>query len=116
IYFHIPFCKQACIYCNFHFSTVLKSENELVDAMMKELDLQKNFFRDGKSTSEIRTLYFGGGTPSLLSVSTISKFLEKANTLFHLSPHAEITLEANPDDLDKEKLRSLKEAGINRLS
>jgi oxygen-independent coproporphyrinogen-3 oxidase len=116
IYFHIPFCKQACIYCNFHFSTVLKSENELVDAMMKELDLQKNFFRDGKSTPDIKTLYFGGGTPSLLPVSTISKFLEKANGLFHLSPHAEITLEANPDDLDKEKLKSLKEAGINRLS
>lgn len=116
IYFHIPFCKQACIYCNFHFSTLLKNENELVRAMMKELELQKSFFTDGKSVPEIKTLYFGGGTPSLLPVSMISKFLEKAGSLFNVSSHAEITLEANPDDLDKEKLLSLKKAGINRLS
>lgn len=118
IYFHIPYCKQACIYCNFHFSTSLKSKAALVSALGKEMELQKDFFVEDQKKSDpvIQTVYFGGGTPSLLSAEEIVSLLRKTGQLFSLASDAEVTLEGNPDDLDKEKLQSLKKAGINRLS
>lgn len=117
IYIHIPFCRQACHYCDFHFSTSLKTKDDLVKALMKEAFLQKEFFSGLlKNGEELTTLYFGGGTPSLLSGDELTILLETLHKHFHVSPSAEITLEANPDDLNSEKLRGLMNAGINRLS
>lgn len=112
IYLHIPFCKQACNYCDFHFSTSLKSKEELVDALINELDLRKNYLSDNK----INTIYFGGGTPSLLSEKELGSILEKIHSLYEVNPHAEVTLECNPDDLSNNKLQELKNLHINRLS
>lgn len=112
IYLHIPFCKQACHYCNFHFSTSLRPENDFLNALLKEIELRKDYTGD----QTIETIYFGGGTPSLLNNQHIRDILERLNTCFSISPLAEITLEANPDDISPEKLRSWKSSGINRLS
>lgn len=112
IYLHIPFCKQACHYCDFHFSTSLISKEALLEALMKEAILQKEYFRGGV----ISTVYFGGGTPSLLSGEEIKKQLDNLKSIFPVNEDAEITLEANPDDLTREKLESLRMAGVNRLS
>ena len=109
---HIPFCKQACNYCNFHFTTSLRYKKDLVDAIVKEIDLQKNFLK-GES---IATIYFGGGTPSLLSIQEINSILDKIQATFEVKQDAEITLEANPDDITKSALDLWKGAGINRLS
>ena len=112
IYIHIPFCKQACHYCNFHFSTSLKYKDEMVQAILKELELQKDYLPD----TSIETIYFGGGTPSLLEEKDLNLFFEKIHQLYEVAPTAEITLEANPDDLSLEKLKVLKSTPINRLS
>jgi oxygen-independent coproporphyrinogen III oxidase len=112
IYIHIPFCKQACHYCNFHFSTSLRYKNELIAALLKEVELQHKYL-DGET---IETIYFGGGTPSLCSKEEIENILQKIQSSFTVSPGAEITLEANPDDITPQKLESWKETGINRLS
>lgn len=112
IYLHIPFCKQACTYCNFHFTTSLRYKNDLVDAIIKEIALQRNFLKD----ETIATIYFGGGTPSLLSGEECGLLLNKVYKEFPVEENAEITLEANPDDITKEKLFAWKNAGINRLS
>ena len=112
VYIHIPFCKQACHYCNFHFSTLLNGKNEFLAALLKEIDLRKSYLEDEK----IETIYFGGGTPSLLSAEEITSILEKLQGTFEISADAELTLEANPDDLTIDSLSKLKEAGINRLS
>jgi oxygen-independent coproporphyrinogen-3 oxidase len=112
IYIHIPFCKQACYYCDFHFSTSLKHKDDLLQALVKEIRLRKNYL-DGET---IETIYFGGGTPSLLSADEINLILGEITTTHNLIANAEITLEANPDDLDKAKLKSLAQTGINRLS
>ena len=112
IYIHIPFCKQACHYCNFHFSTSLRYKNELIAALLKELDLQRDYF----TNETVETVYFGGGTPSLCATDEIARILEKVFSNFYVSQDAEITLEANPDDINKEKLNEWKNAGINRLS
>ena len=112
IYIHIPFCKQACHYCNFHFATSLRHKNELVAALLKEMELQQNYLEN----EMIETIYFGGGTPSLLSIADCRLLIEKMSSLFTISPHAEITLEANPDDISEENLAGWKEMGINRLS
>lgn len=112
IYIHIPFCKQACHYCDFHFSTNLKFQGEMVDALHKELALQRRYLNDEK----IDTIYFGGGTPSLLGAPEIGSILDTINGHFDLTALGEITLEANPDDLTQEKLNALKAVGINRLS
>jgi len=112
IYIHIPFCKQACHYCNFHFVTSLRHKNELVAALLKEMELQKEYF--GKEAVE--TIYFGGGTPSLLAIEDLRLQIERIHSLFTVSPDAEITLETNPDDITGEKLIGWKETGINRLS
>ena len=112
IYIHIPFCKQACHYCDFHFSTSVKKKGELVDMLCKELVLRKNELQD----NVIETIYFGGGTPSLLSAEELKQIFDTVHSNFQVSDDAEITLEANPDDLSMEKLGVLKASGINRLS
>ena len=112
IYIHIPVCKQACHYCNFHFVTSLRHKNELVAALLKEMEFQQDYFE--KETVE--TIYFGGGTPSLLPIEDLRLQIEKIKSLFKVNNNAEITLEANPDDIDEEKLIGWKEIGINRLS
>lgn len=117
IYIHIPFCKQACHYCNFHFSTTLQLKTKLLEAIVKEIEIRKNFFQnDNKASYSIDTIYFGGGTPSILSRSEIEFILDKIRLHFKVSSAVEITLEANPDDLTKNYLFDLKEAGVNRLS
>ena len=115
IYIHIPFCKQACNYCNFHFSTSLRYKNELIGALLKEIDLKPQFFTLSGSES-IETIYFGGGTPSLMSSAEICSIIQAIRKNYPVSPNAEITLEANPDDLNPEKLTEWKSAGITRLS
>lgn len=112
IYLHIPFCKQACHYCNFHFSTSLKYKTEMVEAILMEIDLQKAYLNG----ATIQTIYFGGGTPSLLSAQEINQIFDKINSTFSIAPEAEITLEANPDDLTLEKLEAFQQTPINRLS
>lgn len=95
IYIHIPFCKQACHYCDFHFSTSLKKKDELVQALVKELELRKDEFKD----QAIQTIYFGGGTPSLLSIAELRLLITEVYKHYNIVEHPEITLEANPDDL-----------------
>jgi len=112
IYLHIPFCKQACNYCNFHFSTSLRYKSELVQALVKEVALQKPFL-EGET---VETIYFGGGTPSLLSTEEVQLLLQTIYREYNVTPGAEITLEANPDDITAEKLQAWKGEGINRLS
>ena len=112
IYLHIPFCKQACHYCNFHFSTSLKYKEEMVEAMLKELELQKEYL----GGEIIETIYLGGGTPSLLGQRDLDLVFEKIISQFQISQFPEISLEANPDDLTVEKINALKNTPINRLS
>jgi oxygen-independent coproporphyrinogen-3 oxidase len=114
IYIHIPFCKQACHYCNFHFSASTKLLDPMVHAICKEIELQRDFF-EAQNTS-IDTIYFGGGTPSLLPTDATAQILATIKKHFSLSGQIEITLEANPDDISKEKLIAFKSMGINRLS
>lgn len=111
IYIHVPFCKKACHYCNFHFSTQQQLKPDLVAAICKEALLRKEFIKE-----PINTIYFGGGTPSLLSDSELDLILDTIKTHYTVSPTAEITLEANPDDIDDEKLIHWRQAGITRLS
>lgn len=112
IYLHIPFCKQACHYCNFHFTTSLRYKSELAEAMVKEIALQKEYL--GGET--INTIYFGGGTPSLLDEKELEEIMSALRQAYVISENAEVTLEANPDDITSEKLQFWKRAGINRLS
>ncbi|MFI5157048.1 MAG: coproporphyrinogen-III oxidase family protein [Chitinophagales bacterium] len=114
IYIHIPFCKQSCHYCNFHFSTSLVHKNELLSALLKEMEINAGLSSARKEV--IETVYLGGGTPSLFSANECAALIEKARNIFEIDPLAEITLEANPDDITKEKLKGWKDAGINRLS
>ncbi len=113
IYIHIPFCKQACTYCNFHFSTSLRLKADLLLALGKEIVLTGNF-RD--VSSEIETIYFGGGTPSILSPAEIQGILYNIRQKFKVARDAEITLEANPDDINSSILQNWLQIGINRLS
>lgn len=112
IYIHIPFCKQACHYCNFHFSTSLKLQNDFLDALLKEIDLREEYI----ARETVNTIYFGGGTPSLLPVASLAHILDALHRRFDVSPTAEVTLEANPDDIDPVRPGEWKKAGINRLS
>lgn len=111
IYIHIPFCKQACHYCNFHFSTNHTLLPVMVDAIIKEASLNKNYLAE-----TVETIYFGGGTPSLCSVEAIEKMIAHFKQVFTVDDNAEITLETNPDDITPEKLIVWKSIGINRLS
>jgi oxygen-independent coproporphyrinogen-3 oxidase len=112
IYLHIPFCKQACHYCDFHFSTSLKHRGPLLEAMKQELQMQK----EAGWQQTVDTIYFGGGTPSLLSVREIEEFIELISSIFKVVPEPEITLEANPDDLKPDIIKQLAASPINRLS
>lgn len=112
IYIHIPFCKQACHYCDFHFSTNLNTKEKLVESILFEIELRKNYLSD----NFIETIYFGGGTPSLLSEKEIHLILETIYKNYDVSENPEITFECNPDDLSNAKLQELKSANINRLS
>lgn len=111
-YFHIPFCKRACAYCDFHFSTSTKGRDALLDAMEKEMLLRSKEIGD----APVGTLYFGGGTPSLLEPARIASFIQLARDLFRVQRDAEVTLEANPDDIAPERLEQWKSMGITRLS
>lgn len=112
IYIHIPFCKQKCSYCNFHFSTSLNFKDEMLRAMKTELLLRK----DELQNRTLKSLYFGGGTPSILSVDEINSLIDEALRYFSFEKDVEITLEANPDDLDKNFLKQLAGTPVNRLS
>ncbi|WP_353935902.1 radical SAM family heme chaperone HemW [Reichenbachiella agariperforans] len=112
IYIHIPYCKQACYYCDFHFSTSLQNKQQMVEALKKELKLRTTYLSD----PVIHTLYFGGGTPSLLDSHELADLIEMVRETYQLAPNAELTLEANPDDLTTEKLTQIKALGVNRLS
>ncbi|MGB5648383.1 MAG: radical SAM family heme chaperone HemW [Muriicola sp.] len=112
IYIHIPFCKQACHYCDFHFSTQLKKKDEMLWALQEELRLRANEFRD----TTVSTIYFGGGTPSVLSASEIEQLIQTVYSHYKVEESPEITLEANPDDLSPQKLTELAASPVNRLS
>lgn len=111
IYIHIPFCKKACHYCNFHFSTSLKLKNQLLACILKEIELQRNYLSE-----IVETIYFGGGTPSILDSSEIDSILQIIFKTFKTSSNLEITLEANPDDISASKLNEWKLIGVNRFS
>lgn len=110
IYLHIPFCRKACHYCNFHFSTSLKRKKDFLEALAVEIERKQN------REDAIQTIYFGGGTPSLLESQEIEGILQKLQENFNLSNLEEITLECNPEDIQSEKLQSWLSLGINRLS
>src|SRR5882757_3407046 len=112
IYLHIPFCKKACHYCNFHFSTSLSLKNDFTEALLKEMVLRQNYLQD----ETVETIYFGGGTPSLLEQPELEAILGRLRRLYNIHPQAEYTLEANPDDISTQKAAIWKQAGINRLS
>ncbi len=112
IYLHIPYCRQACSYCDFHFSTNLKDKNNLVNSIISEIGLRYNYLKNNK----LESVYFGGGTPSLLSRSEFEAIFEALNKHFIYDNASEITIEANPDDISKENLEIWKYLGINRLS
>ncbi len=111
IYIHIPFCKQACHYCDFHFSTSMKKKTELVEMLCRELELRKD-----EIGQQIETIYFGGGTPSLLDAEELELIFKTIFKHFEVSESAEITLEANPDDLSEEVIKMLDASPVNRLS
>ena len=112
IYIHIPFCKQACHYCDFHFSTSMKKKEEMVLALAKEIQMRKN-----ESSEEIiETIYFGGGTPSVLTSDEINFLIDTVYQNYQVVENPEITLEANPDDLSQERILELATSKINRLS
>jgi oxygen-independent coproporphyrinogen-3 oxidase len=120
IYIHIPFCKQACHYCDFHFSTSLKKKNEMVLALAKEIEMRKSEFQD----DAVETIYFGGGTPSILNISDLKLLIDTVYSNFSVIENPEITLEANPDDLTpilsfrgtRNLFKEFKAIGVNRLS
>jgi oxygen-independent coproporphyrinogen III oxidase len=112
IYIHIPFCKQACHYCDFHFSTSMKKKEEMVLALVKELELRKDEFQN----EVVETIYFGGGTPSVLSINDIRFLINSVYQNYNVNENPEITLEANPDDLDEETIIQYANSPINRLS
>jgi len=111
IYIHIPYCKQKCSYCNFHFSTDLKSKTQITAAICREISLRKNEIKES-----VETIYWGGGTPSLLNGDEIQRIFDVLYQHFEIVENPEITLEANPDDLSHEKISILKSTPINRLS
>lgn len=112
IYIHIPFCKQACHYCDFHFSTSMKKKDEMVLVLAKEIGMRKNEF----TNETVETIYFGGGTPSVLSNDEINFLINEVYKNYKVSENPEITLEANPDDLSAERILELSKSPINRLS
>ncbi len=120
IYIHIPFCKRACYYCNFHFSTAVAKRAEMVTSLIREIQIRSTFPQNEIAIiprgEAIETIYFGGGTPSLLFGNDINAIISEIGNRFKIAAHPEVTLEANPDDITFEKLNEWKKAGINRLS
>ena len=112
IYIHIPFCKQACHYCDFHFSTSMKKKDEMVLALAKEIAMRKSEFQN----EIVETIYFGGGTPSVLTNEEINFLISEVYKNYKVAENPEITLEANPDDLSSERILALSKSPINRLS
>lgn len=112
IYIHIPFCKQACHYCDFHFSTSMKKKDEMVLALAKEIQMRKKEFEN----EVVETIYFGGGTPSVLTTDEIQFLISEVYKNYKVAENPEITLEANPDDLSKDRIIELSKSPINRLS
>lgn len=112
IYLHIPFCKQKCHYCNFFSIASVKSKSSFVDAVCAEIEMQKNYLQN----QEIRTIYFGGGTPSMLSISELNRIIQQLHDHFTIPDDVEITLEANPDDITVDYLTALRQSKVNRLS
>ncbi|PZR18895.1 MAG: coproporphyrinogen III oxidase [Flavobacterium psychrophilum] len=112
IYIHIPFCRQACHYCDFHFSTSMKKKDDMVLALAKEIALRKNEF----AGDIVETIYFGGGTPSVLTNAEIETLIDAVYQNYQVGANPEITLEANPDDLSKERIIELSTSPVNRLS
>lgn len=112
VYIHIPFCRKACHYCNFHFSTSLALKNGFLNALLNEIKLRKDYL----ATQLISTVYLGGGTPSILEQEELETILQAIRREYRLQAAAEITLEANPDDINTDKLLAWKAAGVNRLS
>ncbi|MBL0339709.1 MAG: radical SAM family heme chaperone HemW [Bacteroidetes bacterium] len=116
MYLHIPFCRKACSYCDFHFSVNHEKMDAMIEAMCKEIELRKNYLENNGEKTVLQTIYFGGGTPSLLNSHHLDKLFNSITKYFTVAPNAEITLEANPDDLTDKKLLELKQSPINRLS
>ncbi|WP_136467696.1 radical SAM family heme chaperone HemW [Flagellimonas onchidii] len=112
IYIHVPFCKQACHYCDFHFSTQMGKKVAMVNSLLKELELRKTEFESEK----VETIYFGGGTPSVLEIPEIEKLINTIYNNYNVIQNPEVTLEANPDDLSKNRIAQLAQTAINRLS
>jgi oxygen-independent coproporphyrinogen III oxidase len=112
-YIHIPYCRKLCYYCDFHFSVSLKDKNKLVEALILEIQQRKDEYKD----FVFDTIYFGGGTPSVLSIEEVSSIFDTINSNFQVSPNPEVTFESNPDDLTIKYLSELKEySPVNRLS
>ncbi|RIV73682.1 radical SAM family heme chaperone HemW [Flagellimonas aequoris] len=112
IYIHIPFCKQACHYCDFHFSTQMKKKDAMVDALVREMEMRKSELGD----EVIETIYFGGGTPSVLELQELERLIQAVYDHYKVIENPEITLEANPDDLSKNRIIQLSKSPVNRLS
>ena len=112
IYLHIPFCRQACNYCDFHFSTSTQSVEAMIASISKELILRKNYLQQ----ETVETIYFGGGTPSFIDSDLIKSLLDTIYREYKINSDPEITIEANPDDLTEDKTDKLFKAGVNRLS
>lgn len=112
IYIHIPFCRRICFYCDFHHSASLARKSEMLAAIGRELSARRNEIAPGS----VRTLYFGGGTPSVCTPEEIGSFVRQVRTLWEADAFDEVTLEANPDDLSPEYLAGLRAVGVDRLS
>ena len=112
IYIHIPFCKQACSYCDFHFSTKMTSKDQMIEALCMELKMRKDSF----AQDQIASIYFGGGTPSVLSPIEIERIIEAVYSHYSITDNPEITLEANPDDLSEDYIQALSKTKVNRIS
>ena len=112
IYIHIPFCKQACHYCDFHFSTSLKKKDEMILALTKEIALRKNEFQN----ETVETIYFGGGTPSIIKPTHLQNIIETITSNFNLSQQPEVTIEVNPDDCNAANIKAWQQMGVNRIS
>ena len=112
VYIHIPFCRRACHYCDFHFTTNLKNTAAITNSILTEIELRSNYLNEEK----VETVYFGGGTPSILPTHEIARILNGLRKTHSVDSTSEITLEANPEDLSPEKLKELRSIGINRLS
>lgn len=113
VYLHIPFCRKACSYCDFHFSTNLGRKEQMVSAIRQELDLRRSFFSED---APLQSIYFGGGTPSVLTPAEVAGLIQTTESLWGIAADAEITLEGNPDDLSVDYVRGLRNAGVNRMS